>query len=965
MAAEQCEEVADMGRDISGFYTRMLLHRLAVVLTAEDIESVLADAGETRSVGELNDASSWSSHAQFQRLLQAASRRNDLPAGIGDVEATEATLELEFAEIIRSFGSPQGVMAGGTGENPLVPCRGYEMAEVEANEWVVREWFLDGFDPYPEFCALVALQYRAIPIYFGLERGEVTEEQCQCRGDDACVFRVRWDETDESTDRPEDLAIEVELLKGRLAQLQSMVTDLASNERYEDILQGIVSSTSSALGAAGALLVVHAHAESARRIYAQGMSAEEAERMADQLTSGQATSKAVSVEVASARRSHGILAIDERGGIFTSQSKDTLQTYGQLAAAALDSVRAWEEARHQANTAQILLKLAESLAEIVSTDEMAVRIAEAVPSLVDCDRVGVFLFDSPNEGPNPEGLRLAASYGYPDEAVEILRDRYVKDSSLNPDTISNNGILQTALSDVGTTASVSAPITSGWTLIGYIVAGVTSGPERLTVTPRLAERLKGLAAQASIAISNARLLDQIRYQALHDTLTGLPNRALILDRAEQMLARGRRNYLPVAVLYLDLDGFKDVNDRLGHSVGDRLLRAVTQRLLATMRESDTIGRLGGDEFVVLVDGSTMDAGPELVAERLLGVLREPFVLEGTSFGPLSLSASIGIAAGTRSSASELLRDADTALYEAKGGGKNRYVMFQPEMQTAIQDRLVLEMDLREALGADQFFLVYQPIFNLASGQTTGVEALLRWRHPTRGTLQPDAFVPLLEDSGLIVEVGRWVLAEACKRGSRWHAIGHHLDISVNVSARQLETDEGVDDLLGVLRNTGFPPESLILEITETAIMRNVTAVIPRLKAMKSAGARIAIDDFGTGYSSLSYLQQFPVDTIKIDRSFIASMVDSPQSGALVRTLVQLGKTLGLETLAEGIEEIEQYSLLENVRCDSGQGYLIARPLEAEAVEAFLTMPAGVGSPGPLLAGVVEADEQTLPSLPAN
>jgi predicted signal transduction protein with EAL and GGDEF domain len=374
---------------------------------------------------------------------------------------------------------------------------------------------------------------------------------------------------------------------------------------------------------------------------------------------------------------------------------------------------------------------------------------------------------------------------------------------------------------------------------------------------------------------------------------------------------------------------------------------VTQRLLATMRESDTIGRLGGDEFVVLVDGTTMDAGPELVAERLLEVLREPFVLEGVSIGPLTLSASIGIAAGARSSAGELLRDADTALYEAKGGGKNRYVMFQPEMQTAIQDRLILEMDLRDALGADQFHLVYQPIFNLASGQTTGVEALLRWRHQRQGVLQPDAFVPLLEDSGLIVEVGRWVLAEACKQGARWDALGHQLDVSVNVSARQLETDQIVEDVVSILADTAFHPGSLILEITETAIMRNVTAVIPRLTALKAAGVRIAIDDFGTGYSSLSYLQQFPVDTIKIDRSFIASMVDSPQSGALVRTLVQLGKTLGLETLAEGIEQIEQYSILENVRCDSGQGYLIARPLEADAVEAFLALPAGLSTTAPL------------------
>ena len=473
-------------------------------------------------------------------------------------------------------------------------------------------------------------------------------------------------------------------------------------------------------------------------------------------------------------------------------------------------------------------------------------------------------------------------------------------------------------------------------MIGYIVAGVTTDPERLVVTPRLADRLKGLAAQASIAISNARLVDQIRFQALHDPLTGLPNRSLILDRIEQMLARARRTNVAMAALFIDLDGFKDVNDTLGHAVGDQLLQAVTARLAVTMRESDSIGRLGGDEFVVLVDGATMDAGPELVAERLLEVLRAPFELEGLPNGPLTLTASIGIAAGIRPSATELLRDADIALYEAKAAGKDRFVVFRPEMHTAVQDRHLLEMDLRDALTSGQYFLAYQPIFNLRSGETTGVEALLRWRHPDRGVVQPDAFIPILEDSGMIVDVGRWVLQEACRQGARWHARGHRLDVSVNVSARQLETDQLIEDIRHALGASGFDARSLIVEITETAIMRNVSAVVPRLAALKATGVRIAIDDFGTGYSSLAYLQQFPVDTLKIDRSFISTMADSPESGALIRTLVQLGKTLGLETLAEGIEESAQYSQLERDQCDSGQGYLYARPLDADAVEAFLT-----------------------------
>jgi diguanylate cyclase (GGDEF)-like protein len=437
-------------------------------------------------------------------------------------------------------------------------------------------------------------------------------------------------------------------------------------------------------------------------------------------------------------------------------------------------------------------------------------------------------------------------------------------------------------------------------------------------------------------------MEQIRHQALHDALTGLPNRALILDRTEQLLGRARRDRTPVAALFLDLDGFKEINDTLGHAAGDQLLRAVASRLSTTIRESDTLARLGGDEFVVLVDGLTIDT-PELVAERLLEVLRPPFVLEGREHTPLTVTASIGIATATeRASAGDLLRDADVALYQAKAAGKNRSVVFAPAMQTAVRDRLELEMDLRTAVEGHQFRLAYQPIFDLEDRTVTGVEALLRWEHPTRGTIQPDGFVPLLEDTGLIVQVGRWVLEEACRQAARWHRMGHHLDMSVNVSARQLESDHLVDDVRTALALADLPATALVVEITETAIMRDTEATVARLDALKRLGVRLAIDDFGTGYSSLAYLRQFPVDSLKIDRSFISGLADSPDAGALVHTLVDLGKALGLTTLAEGIEDDEQYARLRSESCDRGQGFLVSKPLTPDDLEAFLVdLAAGV------------------------
>ncbi|MGZ6693487.1 MAG: EAL domain-containing protein [Solirubrobacteraceae bacterium] len=438
-----------------------------------------------------------------------------------------------------------------------------------------------------------------------------------------------------------------------------------------------------------------------------------------------------------------------------------------------------------------------------------------------------------------------------------------------------------------------------------------------------------------------RTQGRLSHQSLHDALTDLPNRALVIDRAEQMLARARRSRTPVAALYVDIDGFKQINDSFGHATGDELLRVVAARLSGVVRGADTVGRLGGDEFVVLLGDSTLDAGPELVAERICEVLGQSLDPQGTDGRTLAVTASIGIALGERDSADDLLRDADFALYEAKSAGKNRWVVFESRMQTAAQDRLELEIDLKEALDAGQFFLLYQPMLDLQTETITGIEALIRWRHPARGIILPDTFIPLAEETGLIVPIGLWVLRTACQQAAVWHRHGRPLGISINVSARQLDQPELVQDVTDTLANTGLDPAALTLEITETTLMRDAGAAAGRLHALKALGVRIAIDDFGTGYSSLAYLRQFHVDALKIDRSFISAIAASGgDSKALIHTLVQLGKTLGLETLAEGIEEPAQLRELQREQCDSGQGFLFARPLEVDAIDELL----GVNSP---------------------
>jgi diguanylate cyclase (GGDEF)-like protein len=429
---------------------------------------------------------------------------------------------------------------------------------------------------------------------------------------------------------------------------------------------------------------------------------------------------------------------------------------------------------------------------------------------------------------------------------------------------------------------------------------------------------------------------ELVFLATHDALTGLPNRTLILDRIEQTLRRARHNSEPVAALFVDLDNFKAINDSLGHGAGDELLCAVAKRLEGVIRETDALGRLGGDEFVVVADGLSLAAGPELIAERLLEAFNEPFALGENGDTRVHAKASVGIATGVRTCAEDLLRDADIAMYRAKWGGKGRYLVFESGMEDEAQSRLELEMDLQGALANEEFFLVYQPTFDLQKMTPTGVEALIRWRRPGRGTVQPEDFIPLLEETKMIVEVGAWVLHEACAQAAGWQQEGRPLGLSVNVSALQLDTDDLIDHVTEALEESGLAPESLTIEITETTLMSNAEETARRLKELKRIGVRIAVDDFGTGYSSLGHLRQFPVDVLKIDRSFVSQLAEGGEGEILLHTLLQLGKALEIETTAEGIERPQDLSLIRAKDCDNGQGFLFTRPLSAQDASSFFS-----------------------------
>jgi diguanylate cyclase (GGDEF)-like protein/PAS domain S-box-containing protein len=430
-----------------------------------------------------------------------------------------------------------------------------------------------------------------------------------------------------------------------------------------------------------------------------------------------------------------------------------------------------------------------------------------------------------------------------------------------------------------------------------------------------------------------RAEEQLLHDAFHDALTGLPNRALFMDHVKMAIQRSRRSGDRLfAALFLDLDRFKIVNDSLGHMVGDQLLVGIAHRLEACLRPGDTVARLGGDEFTILLEDLAENEDAIDVARRVQEAVTQPFNIGGHE---VFTTASIGIALSTTGyeRAEDLLRDADTAMYRAKVQGKKRHVVFDKAMHDGAMELLQLETDLRRALTRREFFLNYQPIVSLETGKVSSFEALVRWRHPERGLVMPGDFIPVAEETGLIVPLGQWVLGEACRQMREWqkhYFIDEEVTVSVNLSSRQFSQADLIEQVSSVLRETGLPASSLKLEITESMVMENFDTAIQMLAQLKNLGVGLSIDDFGTGYSSLSYLHRFPIDTLKIDRSFVTQMTDNSENGEIVRTIVTLARSLAMNVIAEGVETRAQLTQLRDLGCDFGQGYLFSKAVGAPA-----------------------------------
>ena len=449
----------------------------------------------------------------------------------------------------------------------------------------------------------------------------------------------------------------------------------------------------------------------------------------------------------------------------------------------------------------------------------------------------------------------------------------------------------------------------------------------------------GLVLNTRDTSAQKQLEDRLSHQAFHDALTGLANRELFLDRVSHALERIRREIQTLAVLFLDLDGFKGVNDSLGHARGDELLVLIAERLSSCLRPGDTVARLGGDEFAILLDGIDTADDATVTGKRLREVLGAPFMLDGRE---VLVQGSIGIAATDDGhvTADELLRNADLAMYRAKTSDGGGIEVFETSMHTALVRRLELENDLRHALERDELVLRYQPVLDLQTCRLVGVEALIRWQHPAGELLSAMEFIPLAEETGLISEIGAWVIREACTQGAVWHALLSESEraefkVAVNLSGRQIASPTLVGTIEHALATSGFNPNTLVLEMTESVMITSTDENVDLLRQLKDLGIQLAIDDFGTGYSSLSYLSRFPVDLLKVDRSFVDKVATDAQSAELVQTIVQLGRSLDLQTVAEGIETAEQLSVLRDIGCEFGQGFLFSNPITPRLITAML------------------------------
>ena len=937
-------------RQIASILPFSILRYVANAVGEADAERVRVASGESKTMAQLLERGAWSSLASTLAIADAATRlTGETQIGRrGGEELFRFTEEIGFSDVYRSRGSIEAALEDVVAASSRMSV-GKVMTIVDRGERhiLVEGRYTNATKPEALFCDYALGYWSSVPSLFGAT-GYAAELECQARGDDRCLVQVSWAAPKGSADI-ESARTRATQMYDRYEALQRMAADLIEADDATAVLDLVAVRAGHAVLAPRFLVVVQLPDRSDLLVHHLGFRDDESARRAAKslLESGPPESTLVA-PVSSKRTHYGcIAAFYPKGTKEGDLDRRLMSAYAAHAAAALEATVAFTQAQRDRDTAEALLELSRLLARAATCTEVAVLVANALPAISGGSRGSIYLWDA-----DARRLLLEACDDATDRStlppelvvddIEGAEDLLATGGPVWMDVEELEGDLRALLESTGVAQNVSIPISARGDFLGLVSASFVDpiGPDERRL---LIQRLLAFADQAAIAFDNARLLERAHHQAMHDGLTGLPNRPMLEDRVTVALAQARRTSQSIALLFVDLDRFKNVNDTFGHHAGDALIIQAGERLRAQLRSSDTLARIGGDEFVVLLPDVVDDAVPSRLAERLVGALSAPFDVAGQE---VFVSCSIGIAVSPLGGVDypTLLQHADAAMYASKSAGRNTFRTYAVEGVPAVSTRLELEMALHGAIANGELSVAYQPQVELASGRIVGAEALVRWRHPRFGPVGPDVFVPIAEDSGLILGIDRWVRLTALAQLRAWQDGGApRLRMAFNLSTRELR-DPGLPvQLAQDLADAGIAPGDVELEITERVVMTENEDLVAILHALQRVGVRLAIDDFGTGSSVLHRLGRHPVDTLKIDRSFIRDLSPS-SSTAVVAALLQMGVGLGIEVLAEGVETPEQRDVLAALGCTFAQGYLFSRPVTAEGLRSLLEQGALSGHP---------------------
>ena len=947
-----------------------LIHALLSYVRQVGGEDAFAQVARSVAIpmDELLNDSRWFSSTEAITLADAAARVCH-DEHIGVRAGNELWVMLSgrdgYLDLVRSAGSVGAAMAAAAHRGTKTSTGRLLQVESVSDDHLLLVCHYTHLESAHRFyCGLSAGFYSQVPLAFGYV-GNAVELSCQLDGADRCVYRIAW-RSDGRAQTPDSAALasssdRAQSLIDQLEQVHHLTSQLLSAQGVDEALGRITSEAGRAVQAPRYLLALRLNEWDRLRVHQRGFRQGTEESFATRLLAGAVgeSDGVLCADVVYDDHHYGRLAACyPRGSTFAESDRRLLGAYARHAAAVVRHVASLEQAANDRDTARALLDLARSIAGASTVAEVARRLVDVVPRVVDADTSSIWVWDDSRDelvlaayadpagatgfvGPRRlpanglEGLRELAENPAPqvldaDTAVEPVRGM-----------LTSSGVRQVAV----------VPVTSHGEFIGIVCAGFR---RELPDEPMLFARLAGLADHAAVAVQSVRLVEQMSHHASHDSLTGLANRQKLREDAEHALVRARRSNRRVALLFIDVDRFKNVNDTLGHAAGDELIKQVAERIESVTRPADMLARLGGDEFLLVLNDVPDGAVARATAQRVVDALRAPFTLDRQV---VYISCSVGIACypDHGNDYPTLLKHADAAMYDAKAAGRNAVAVFSERAETARSGvGLAIESQLHAAIDNGEFEVFYQPQFAVTTGEIVGAEALVRWRHPQYGLLEPASFLAVAEDSGLIADIDRVARTAAFDQARQWQAGGRAFRIAVNLGARDLHRPDLAERLLAEVTEAGLTPDSVEVEITDRVVIEDDT-LVEVLAALHERGLRVAIDDFGTGTSVLGRLHRCPVQTLKIDRSFIRDIQDEAANPVVVEALVSLASSMGVAVVVEGVENVHQLNAVRECGADLAQGFLLSRPVPADQMTTLLE--AGPSVTAALLRPVVRTERR--------